>query len=249
MLLENKVAIVTGSSRGIGAATAQLLAQQGARVAINYQRNRERGEQVLAAIRAGGGTAILVEADVTHSEQVATLVARTEQELGPVDILVNNAGMSFPVHPFVDFPWDGFERKLVSELKATFLCCQAVARGMIERKAGSIVNVSSGLSRTPGPGFIAHSSAKSALDAFSKSLALELGPHGVRVNVVAPGLTLTDATAHQPPEMQEAVRRLTPLRRLGAPDDVAGAILFYCVDWSRFVTGTYLSVSGGSRMD
>ena len=119
---------------------------------------------------------------------------------------------------------------------------------MIQRHAGCIVNVSSGLSRVPGPGFIAHSSAKSALDAFSKSLAQELGPHGVRVNVVAPGLTLTEATEGQPKEMQAAMAARTPLRRIAEPDDIAGAVLFFCSDWSRFVTGTYLPVSGGTQM-
>jgi 3-oxoacyl-[acyl-carrier protein] reductase len=108
--------------------------------------------------------------------------------------------------------------------------------------------VSSGLSRVPGPGFIAHSSAKSALDAFSKSLAQELGPHGIRVSVVAPGLTLTDATAGQPKDMQAAMAARTPLKRLAEPDDTAGAVLCFCSDWSRFVTGTYLSVSGSTQM-
>jgi 3-oxoacyl-[acyl-carrier protein] reductase len=189
-----------------------------------------------------------VQADVTEPAEVQTLVGRCEQELGPIDILVNNANMHFPVLPFVEFQWADFERKLVSELKSAFYCCQAVVGGMIERGGGTIVNVSSGLSRVPGPGFIAHCSAKSALDAFTRSLALELGPHGIRVNVVSPGLTLTDATAHQPKEMHEAIRVRTPLRRLGEPEDIAGAVLFYCVDWSRFVTGTYLPVCGGTQM-
>jgi 3-oxoacyl-[acyl-carrier protein] reductase len=203
---------------------------------------------VVEAILKAGGKAILVKADVTVRDDVEAMVRTTEAELGPVDILVNNANMSFAVAPFVEYRWADFEHKLVSELKASFFTCQAVVAGMIERRSGCIVNVSSGLSRVPGPGFIAHSSAKSALDAFSKALALELGPHGIRVNVVAPGLTATDATAHQPHEMKVAVAAHTPLRRVGEPDDVAGAVLFYCADWARFVTGTYLPVSGGSQM-
>jgi 3-oxoacyl-[acyl-carrier protein] reductase len=179
---------------------------------------------------------------------VEGMVRAVEAELGPIDVLVNNANMSFPIVPFTAYRWEDFERKLTSELKASFFTCQAVVPGMVQRRAGSIVNVSSSLSRFPGPGFIAHSSAKSALDAFSKSLALELGPHGVRVNVVAPGLTLTDATSHQPKSMHDAIAAHTPLRRLAEPDDVAGAVLFFCADESRHVTGTYLPVCGGAHM-
>ncbi len=248
MMLQNKVAIVTGSSRGIGAATAKLLAAEGARVTVNYTKAREAGEQVVAEITRAGGRAVLVQADVTRREDVTALVQRTEAELGPVDILVNNAGIGFPVKPFVEYRWEDFEQKLLGEMKASFFCCQAVAEGMAKRRSGTIVNVSSGLSRVPGPGFVAHTSAKSALDAFSKALALELGPLGIRVNVVAPGLTATDATAWAPAAMKEAIAAHTPLRRIGQPEDIAGAILFYCVDASRFVSGTYLPVSGGSQM-
>lgn len=248
MTLKDRTAIVTGSSRGIGAATATLLAKEGAKVTVNYTQNKEAGEKVLAEIKDNGGEGILAQANVTELDQVKAMIEKTEKELGPVDILVNNANMSFPIVPFTEMPWDGFEQKLLHEMKASFYCCRAVVDGMMERKHGCIVNVSSGLSRVPGPGFIAHTSAKSALDAFSKALALELGPHGIRVNVVAPGLTETDATANQPKEMQEAIANRTPLRRLGQPDDIAGAVLFYCVDWSRFVTGTYLPVSGGMQM-
>ncbi len=248
MLLNGKVAIVTGAARGIGSATAKLLAQHGARVTVNYQKNREAGEKTLAVIKKEGGHAILIQADVTDRKQVETLVKTTEKELGPIDILVNNANMSFPILPFAEFPWDGFEQKLLHEMKAAFYCCQAALPGMMKRNHGCIVNVSSGLSRVPGPGFVAHTTAKSALDAFSKSLALELGRHGIRVNVVAPGLTVTDATADRPEQLKKAVAERTPLRRLGLPDDIAGAILFYCLDWSRFVTGTYLPVNGGAQM-
>ena len=247
-MLENKVAIVTGSSRGIGAATARLLAAHGARVVVNYTARQDAGERVVADIVAGGGQARLVQADVTVRDDVDRMVETAEREFGPVDILVNNANMRFPIQPFVEYAWEDFEHKLVSELRASFFCCQAVVRGMLARGSGCIVNVSSGLSRVSGPGFVAHSSAKSALDAFSRSLALELGPGGIRVNVVAPGLTLTDATAHQPEQMRTAAAARTPLRRIGEPDDIAGAVLFFCTDWARFVTGTYLPVCGGSQM-
>ena len=248
MILDGRVAIVTGSSRGIGAATARMLAQHGAKVAVNYNKDREAGAKVLADIESGGGKGILVQADVTDLNQVRAMVQRTESDLGPINILVNNANMSFPVMPFAQFPWAGFEQKLLHEMKAAFYCCQAVVPGMMERKHGCIVNISSGLSRVPGPGFIAHTAAKSALDAFSKALALELGPYGIRVNVVAPGLTITDATASRPEAMKNAIANMTPLKRLALPGDIAGAVLFYCTDWSGFVTGTYLPVCGGTQM-
>ena len=248
MILRDKVAIVTGSSRGIGAATAKLLAAQGAKVAVNYAQSRERGEQVVDEIARAGGKAILVRADVTVREDVEMMVRTTEAGLGPVDILVNNASIDFPVTPFVQHKWEDFEKKVLGEMKAVYYPCQAVVPGMVDRGAGCIVNISSGLSRVPGPGFVAHGTAKSALDGFSRSLALELGPRGIRVNVVAPGATDTEAIAFMSQEMRERVAARTPLRRFGQPEDVAGAVLFYCADWSRFVTGTYLPVCGGNQM-
>lgn len=248
MPLTDKVAIVTGSSRGIGAATARLLAENGAKVVVNYNESRAAGERVLEEIQQAGGDGILVQADVTEPTQVSAMVQQAEQELGPVDILVNNASITFPVVPFLEYAWDDFERKLTRELKASFLCSKAVAPGMLRRGHGAIVNISSGLSRQPGLGFVAHSCAKSGLDAFTRALAAELGPGGIRVNTVAPGLTMTDATANQPEPMREAIRQQTPLERLGEPEDIAGAVLFFCVDGSRFVTGAYLPVSGGIQM-
>ena len=247
-LLEGKVAIVTGSSRGIGAETAKLLAANGAKVAVNYNASRERAEQVLAGIRLQGGEGVVVRADVTDRGQVEALVREAEEKLGPVDILVNNAAIGFPTVPFTEYRWEDFERKVVQEMAACFHPCQAVLPGMLRRGGGCIVNVSSSLSRSPGVGYSSHSAAKSALDALSKSLALELGPAGIRVNVVAPGLTDTDATAFVPPQVREMIAQHTPLRRVGRPEDVAGAVLFCCVDWSRFVSGAYLPVSGGALM-
>ena len=247
-LLKDQVAIVTGSSRGIGAETAKLLAAHGAKVVVNYRASRERAEQVLAEIRLKGGEGLLVQADVTERAQVDGLVREAQEKLGPIDILVNNAAISFPVVPFSESRWEDFERKIVQEMQAVFFPCQAVLPGMVRRGRGCIVNVSSGLSRSPGAGYAAHSAAKSALDALSKSLAFELGPAGIRVNVVAPGLTDTDATAFVPPQVRELIAQHTPLRRVGRPEDVAGAVLFCCVDWSRFVSGVYLPVSGGALM-
>jgi len=246
--MKDKVAIVTGSSRGIGAAIAKALASAGAKVAVNYVASREQGQKTVDEIAAAGGRAILVRANATVREEVVEMVRGVEAELGPVDILVNNASIEFPVVPFSEYPWHAYEQKVTGEAKASFFTCQAVIPGMIERRGGCIVNVSSTLSRSPGPGFVAHSSAKSGLDSFSKSLALEMGPHGIRVNVVAPGLTLTDATRGQPKQFHEAITAHTPLRRLAEPEDVAAAVAFLCSAGARHVTGVYLPVCGGAHM-
>jgi len=248
-LLVDKVALVTGSSRGIGAATARLFGKNGAAVAVNYMNSPEPANAIVADIIRTGGKAIAVQADATDPDQVKEMVSRTKSELGDIDILVLNASISFPIVPFMEYKWQDFELKLTQELKAAFFSCQEVVPGMIERNKGNIIAVSSGLSRSPGPGFIAHSTAKSGLDSFAKSLAMELGPHGIRVNVIAPGLTLTDATAFMPEEMKQVISANTPLRRIALPEDIAGAILLMASDHSGFVSGTYTPVSGGVQME
>jgi 3-oxoacyl-[acyl-carrier protein] reductase len=248
MTLEGRVVLVTGASRGIGAATARLLAKNGARVAVNYSQSEAAARGVVQSITAEGGHALAVGADVRDGAAVAAMVRQVEADLGPVDTLVANASIRFPMVPFVEMAWEGFEAKLVGELKAAFHSCKAVVPDMIERRRGCIIFVSSGLSRRPGPGFSAHTTAKSGLDGFAKALALELGPQGVRVNVVAPGLTRTDAIAHMSEQALAAAGRGTPLGRVAEPEDVAGAVLMLASEEARFVTGTYLSVSGGSLM-
>ncbi len=248
MLLTGRTILVTGASRGIGAATARLLGAKGAAVAVNYLHSGEAAARVAADIEAAGGRARAYRADVRDCAAVHGLVERAGAELGPIDTLVINASIGFPVKPFLEYEWSEFEAKLTGELKAAFHVTRAVVPGMVARHNGCIIGISSGLSRHPGIGFIAHSTAKSGLDAFLKSLALELGPSGIRVNVVAPGLTVTDATAHQPKESKERVARMTPLGRLAEPEDVAGAVLLLATDHARFVSGAYLAPSGGLQM-
>jgi 3-oxoacyl-[acyl-carrier protein] reductase len=246
--MKSKVALVTGASRGIGRATAKLLASEGAAVAVNYFQSESAAADVVDEIVKAGGRAVAVRADVRDEGQVRSMVREVENSLGPVDLLVSNASIDFPVKPFTQFTWDEFEAKLSGELKSTFFCCQAVLPSMIEKRNGGIIAISSTLSRHASPGFIAHSTAKSGLDAFVRSLADEVGPFGIRVNVVAPGLTLTDATAWLPEEQKAMVAEMSPLKRVALPEDVAGVVLAVASDHSRFVTGCYIPVSGGLLM-
>jgi len=248
MLLKGKIALVTGASRGIGAASAIKLAQHGASVAVNYNNSEDKAKAIVDAIEKNGGRAIAVKADVFDKAQSVQMVSEVEKQLGKIDVLVLNAGANFKNAPFIEQTWEDFETKILKEVKGSFWSIKAVLPSMIERKSGSIIIVSSGLSRRPGYGFSSHSTAKSALDGFAKALAFELGPIGIRVNVVAPGLTETDATMHMPQTHKDASINFTPLRRIGLPEDIAGAVLFYASDESKFITGNYLPVNGGVMM-
>ena len=246
--LKDKVALITGASRGIGAASAKALAHHGALVVINYIKSRDKADELLTEIKKAGGQGMVFQADVRDQGAVDDLVESTLKEFGKIDILVNNANINFPIRPFIELTWDQIEAKILGEMKALYNCSQAVLKDMISRKSGKLVFVSSSLSRFPGYGFSAHAAAKSAMDSMAKVMAMELGPLGITVNVVGPGLTLTDATAGQPKEVHEQVAAITPLRRLGMPDDIAGVVLFLASSLSDYLNGEYIPVTGGSFM-
>ncbi|KAK4451174.1 non-ribosomal peptide synthetase [Podospora aff. communis PSN243] len=245
-MLQDKVVLVTGGSRGIGLATSLLMAEQGAKVAINYRDSETQALSVKQMIEANGGTAEVFGADVTKGDQVAAMVAAIHDRFGRIDVLVANAHVHFRHRPFLEYEWDDLERKVSDELKAMFYPCQAVAPGMVARRSGSIIAVSSTLSKRSNEGFLAQCTAKAALDAFVRTLSAELGPHGIRVNTVAPGLTLTDAAMPMAPYVKESIAAQAPLRRNGLPEDMAGAITFLASDMSRFMTGAYMPLDGGA---
>lgn len=247
-MLQDRVVLITGAGRGIGAATARLFGTHGARVAVNYRSDESAAAQVVRDIEASGSRALALRADVTDRDQVAVMVAKTEAALGPIDTIVLNANIPFRQAPLLNQSWDDVISKVSQELQAAMYPCQAVLPGMIERGRGVIIAVTSGLSRYHRPAMGAHSAAKAALNAFIRTLAAEHGSQGIRANLVSPGLTETDATDHMPEEMKRGVIHATPLRRLGNAADIAGAILFFATDNARFVTGGYLPVDGGMSM-
>jgi 3-oxoacyl-[acyl-carrier protein] reductase len=248
--MTGKVALVTGASSGIGAATAMLLADLGARVAIGYHGNPEGAEQVRSKIAAGGGKSIAMRADVTQPDEIASLTGAVRDQLGPIDILVNNAGSLMQRMRILEVKEETWDEIQDLNLKSAVLCSQAVAPSMIERKRGAIVNVSSIAGRNGGgPGAGAYASAKGGLISFTKSLAKELAPYGVRVNAVSPGVI--DTPFHErfsTPEMMRNFVSAIPLGRVGTPMECAQVIAFLASDAAGYVVGETIEVNGGQLM-
>jgi len=248
--LTGKVALVTGASTGIGHATAVALAEQGAVVAINYNRNEAGAEEARRKIVESGGRAITIQADVTRSSDVRTLVERTAGELGPIDILVNNAGSLVKRMKLMELTEELWDEVIALNLKSAFLCSQAVAPSMIERKTGAIINVSSIAGRNGGAlGSMHYSAAKGGLIAFTKGLAKELAPYGIRVNAVAPGVI--DTPFHERFSTPEAIRAFMsaiPLGRIGTSEEIAQAIVFLASNAASFLVGETIEINGGMLM-
>ncbi len=245
MNMDGKVVIITGGSRGIGRATARLLGARGAAVVVNYAANTQAAAAVEEEIKASGGKALAVQADVLAPDDVHRLVTRTLEVFGRVDVLVNNAGARFTQGSFLDASWDSFAADVTNELKASYLVTQAVLPSMIAQHHGRIVFVGSGTERQFVPGMLSHGTAKSALSAFAHLLAHEQARHGITMNMVVPGFTETEATANQPPAVKEYLARTTPLGRVALAEDVARVIAFYASDDSGFITAGHTPVDGG----
>jgi len=249
--LSGKVALVTGASSGIGRATAEALARCGARVAINYHQNAKGADEARRAIESGGGKAAVVQGDVRNAASVKALVARTIQELGPVDILVNNAGSLVERLKLLELTEARWNEVLDLNLKSAFLCSQAVAPSMMERKSGAIINVSSVAGRNGGAlGSIHYSTAKGGLITFTKGLAKELAAYNVRVNAVSPGVIQTHFHEQfSTPEMMQAYCKVIPLGRVGTPMEVASVIAFLASDAASFLVGETIEINGGMLME
>jgi 3-oxoacyl-[acyl-carrier protein] reductase len=248
--MKGKVALVTGSSRGIGAAIAKLFAANGAKVALNG-RDASALSRVRSAIERADGTAIEVVADVTSFAEIETMRRRVEQELGPIDILVANAGGN-PVMPgpIEGTSEEGWNATLDGNLTATFLTIKSILPGMKQRKTGCIVTVSSAAARRPHPGSpIAYAAAKAGIQILTQNVAAQAGPFGIRANVIAPETILTERNAQRIPlEQQHALAETHPMRRLGTPEDIARAALFLASDDAGWITGVVIDVAGGAVM-
>jgi 3-oxoacyl-[acyl-carrier protein] reductase len=233
---------VTGGSRGIGAAVVRELARAGARVAVNYRESRAAAEEI--AREVGG---IAVEGDVGDPASARALVDQVERELGDVEVLVNNAGVTRDTL-LARMSDDDWRAVLATNLDGTFHMCRAVARKMLRRRAGAIVNMTSYVGLHGNAGQANYAASKGGIVGLTKALAKELGGRGVRVNAVAPGYIETELTGVLSEELRELIRTNTPLARLGTGDDVAAAVRFLCSDEAAFVTGEVVLVDGGLGM-
>ncbi len=249
---QGKTVIVTGGAGGIGGATCRRFASEGAKVAV-FDMNLEAAQKVADAIKAAGGQAAAFQCDITSREQVDAAVAGTEAQLGPVDVLVNNAGWDV-FKPFVKTNPGEWAKLIDINLTGALHMLHAVLPGMAERKSGHIVNVASDAARGGSSGEAVYSACKGGLVALSKTLAREHARHGINVNVVCPGPTDTALLAgvaegaRDPAKLIEAFKSAIPMGRLGQPDDLASAIVFFGSDDASFITGQVISVSGGLTM-
>ena len=257
MRVNNKVCLITGSSRGIGSAIALTFAKEGADVVVNYQRNKERAEAVVGEIIKLGRKAISIQADVSNKEQIVKMVEKAIKEFGRVDVLVNNAAQA-PLSPSIlEASTEDLDMILRTDLVGPYYCIQAVAPFMIKQRYGKIINISSNaalgtVGRASGRA-VAYAPAKAGLIVLTKRLAYELGQYNINVNAIAPGLTRTEIlyvgrSQKDVEDLIEEKKKFTALRRIGEPSDIANVALFLASDESSFVTGQ-LIVADGGRFD
>ncbi|WHX98124.1 3-oxoacyl-ACP reductase [Neobacillus sp. DY30] len=251
---QNKTVLVTGSSRGIGAAIAKGFAAEGATVIVNYLQNKEAANKTVNSCLELGGDAWAIQADVSSQSDVKRMMEQIELEVGKLDVVVNNAFKSYVFNPdtrkmFSQIKWEDYQEQMDGALKSTYYVCEQAVPLMKKQTKGSIVNIVTNLVQRPLIPYHDYTTAKSALIGFSRNLSVELGAFGIRVNCVAPGLVYpTDASRQTKDEVKEMIIAQTPLRRIAQPEDIVGPVLFLSSEWSQFMTGQTLLVDGGLVM-
>ena len=247
MDLKDKVAVVTGSSRGIGRAIALKLASSGAKVVVNYRTSAEAAREVVDAIGALGGQAMAVQADVADAEDAKRLIRSAQTTYGGLDILVNNAGTTRDTL-LARMSEEDWNLVINTNLKGAFNCTKAAIRPMMRQRRGRIVNITSVAGLAGNPGQANYSAAKAGLVGFTKAVAKEVGSRNITVNAVAPGYIPTDLTASLPQELVEKAIEMTPLGRPGTSEEIANAVAFLVCDEASYITGVVLRVDGGLAM-
>jgi len=247
MLLDGKIALVTGASRGIGRAIALRLAEAGATVVVNYAGNVKAAQEVESMIVDAGGKAMLIQADIANTEAVEDMVKNISKEYGKIDILVNNAGITRDslLMRMKENDWDAV---INTNLKGIYNSTKAVTRIMMKQRSGRIVNMASVVGLTGNAGQANYAAAKAGVIGFSKSMAKELASRGITVNIVAPGFIETDMTAVLPDQVKEELVSRIPLAKLGNANNVASAVMFLVSDEASYITGQTLNVDGGMVM-
>ncbi|MEM1451492.1 MAG: 3-oxoacyl-ACP reductase family protein [Planctomycetota bacterium] len=247
--LKGRVALVTGSTTGLGKAMAFDLARAGAKVALNFARNQERAEETLAAFRAEGLEGDLFRGSVVDPDEVGALVKDVEERLGPIDVVVLNATPDQPQRPIEEYDWAFHSSMLDFFVKSPYLVTRAVLPGMKERRHGRIINIGSEVYDRGVPNFSPYVAAKGAQRGWTRSMSQELAPFGITVNMVSPGWIPVERHEDDPQDMKDAYRELIPLGRWGTPSDIGAAAVYFASDESGFVTGQTLVVNGGMTVN